>query len=129
MSKLLGPECRQSLPGCVRNRHTEKCRVDERSDNKVSAALDLCRGVMRVHMDRARGHGQHAKHVILGLGDGSSRPVTIGVSDRELFEPAPEPCVVDGHQTPSSRPAAISALLYPSSSSTTSVSRPKGGPR
>jgi len=35
MSKPLRPECRQSLPGCVRNRHTEKCRVDERSDRRL----------------------------------------------------------------------------------------------
>src|SRR5579859_2187277 len=95
----------------VGNAHPERQRVDEVADHHVAAELRALLRVVRVGVERVVVHGDRAKEVVVGLGDGLAGPVPVRRSDLELLQVTPELAhrLASSHALPMTRSASTSS--------------------
>ena len=77
--------------------HAEHQRVDEIADHDVLAVDRLVLGEPLVGVERVVIHRDHAEEMIVGLGDGLARPVSVDVAGLEVFEIPAEWSIVGSH--------------------------------
>jgi hypothetical protein len=80
----------------IRNTHAEHQRIHEIADDDI-ATLHAIGGEPVVGMQRMMVHGDHAKQMIVGFGDGLTRPMAVNIADNKILEASPERSLVNGH--------------------------------
>ena len=100
MAQRLDLQVRNRCPRHVGDTHAEHQGVHEVANHDVLAVHGLVLGEPHVGVQWVVVHGDHAKEVVVGLGDGLARPVPVHVPDVEILIVAPEGPVDDGHGSP-----------------------------
>src|SRR5277367_1061711 len=100
MPQFVDAETGDGATRYVGHARSEHKRVYESAHDYVAAEFRLAFGPVPIHVQRTRRHREHAKHVILGLGNGPAWPVLVNVARLVVLEVAAKAPFARGEDAP-----------------------------